>query len=70
MELRLPVEVRNIAELKALAAIGRRLFKRETTVEQLFPGYAYGRTQWLAEQAQRDAGGRFSQQVLSLPLAM
>lgn len=69
LELRLPVEVRDVAELKALAEIGRRLFKREMTIEELFPGYAYGRTQWLAEQAQRESAGRFSQQLLSMPLA-
>lgn len=69
LELRLPMEVHNIAELKALAAMGRQLFKRETTVEELFPGYTYGRTQWLAEHTQRESGGRFSQQVLSMPLA-
>ena len=40
-----------------------------TPLEELFPGYAYGRTQWLAEQAQGESAGRFSQQLLSMPLA-
>lgn len=69
LELCIPVEVRNLGELKVLAEIGRRLLKNETTLEALFPGYAYERKEWLAERPQRDALGRFSAQVLSLPVA-
>lgn len=69
LELCAPVEVRSIAELKVLAAIGRRLAKRECTLDELFPGYQYGRTQWLAEKEKREVHGRLSQQVLSMPLA-
>lgn len=69
VDLCLPVEVRNVAELKAMAELGRRLFKGEITVAQLFPGYQYGREQWLAEHEQREERGKFSQQLLSLPLA-
>jgi hypothetical protein len=70
LELCLPVEVRNVAELKAMAEIGRHLFKGEITVDQLFPDEEYGRVQWLAEQDKREARGPFSQQVLSMPLAV
>ena len=69
LALCIPIEVRNVGELKTLAGIGRRLLKNETSLDELFPAYEYGREQWLAEQTQRDAMGRFSQQVLSLPVA-
>ena len=69
LDLCIPVEVRNIAELQALAAIGRRLLKGETTLGRLYPGYEYGRNAWRAEQDRRDAKGRFSSQLLSMPLA-
>jgi hypothetical protein len=69
LELCIPVEVRNVAELKVLADIGRRLLKGETTLDRLFTGYAYGRDEWLAEQVRRERKGKFSEQVLSMPLA-
>jgi hypothetical protein len=69
LELCIPVEVRNVAELKALAEIGRRLLKGETTLDRLFADYAYGRDEWLAEQSRRDGKGKFSEQLLSMPLA-
>lgn len=49
-----PVEVRNVAELRALAELVRRLLKGETTLAGEFPGYVYGKTQWLAD----DLAGR------------
>jgi len=69
LELCIPVEVRNVAELKALAEIGRGLLKNETTLGRLFADYTYGRDEWLAEQARRERKGKFSQQLLSMPLA-
>ena len=69
LELCIPVEVRNVAELKALADIGRRLLKGEVTLDRLFVDYAYGRDEWLAEQARREGKGKFSEQLLSMPLA-
>ena len=69
LELCIPVEVRNVVELKALADIGRRLLKSETTLDRLFAGYAYGRGDWLAEQARREQKGKFSEQLLSMRLA-
>lgn len=70
LELCIPVEVRNVAELKALADIGRRLLKGETTLDRLFVDYSYGRGEWLAEQARREGKGKFSEQLLSMPLAV
>jgi len=69
LELCVPVEVRNVAELKALANIGRRLLKSETTLDRLFADYVYGRDEWLAERARRERKGKFSEQLLSMPLA-
>lgn len=69
LELCIPVEVRNVAELKTLADIGRRLLKGETKLDRLFGDYAYSRGEWLAEQAWREQKGKFSEQLLSMPLA-
>jgi hypothetical protein len=69
LELCIPVEVRNVAELKALADIGRRLLKGETKLGQVFGDYAYGRDQWLAEEVRREGRGKFSEQLLSMPMA-
>jgi len=44
-----PLEVRNEAELKNVADLARRLLRGETTLEQEFPRYRYGKDQWLAE---------------------
>lgn len=68
LELCIPVEVRNVAELKALAEIGRRLLKGEATLDELFPRYRYDRKDWLAEQERCEPGRLFSQEVLSMPL--
>lgn len=45
-----PLEIRTEADVRALAELGRRLAKRETTLEQEFPGYAYRREDWLQDQ--------------------
>jgi len=45
-----PLEVRNEQELKAVADLARRLLQGETTLEREFPGYGYGREEWLAER--------------------
>lgn len=50
VELCAPLEIRNKADVRALAELGRRLVKRETTLEQEFPGYAYHREDWLRDQ--------------------
>ena len=49
-----PVEVLTMDDVYALVDLARRLMKRETTVRELWPDYAYGREQWLAERELRD----------------
>ncbi|WP_323011968.1 hypothetical protein [Castellaniella sp.] len=49
VHLVVPLEVRDEAELRVLADLGKRLLQGKTTLEQEFPGYRYGREQWLAE---------------------
>ena len=53
LELCIPIEVRNVAELQSLADIGRRLLKGETRLDRLFADYTYGRNEWLAEAPRR-----------------
>ncbi len=49
VSLCIPIEVRNKAELSSLATLARRLLKGETTLADEFPGYQYGRGDWLSE---------------------
>jgi len=49
----LPIEVRNKAEVHALAALIRQLIKGETTLDKTFPGYTYDRNDWLSESDRR-----------------
>jgi hypothetical protein len=49
VSLCIPIEVRDEAELGALASLVRRLLKGETTLDDEFPGYQYGREDWLSE---------------------
>ena len=44
-----PIEVRYIEELRMLAKLVRRILKGETILEQEFPGYVYGKAQWVSE---------------------
>lgn len=44
-----PIEVRSIADLRMLADLVRRLLKGETSLEREFPGYVYGKKQWVGE---------------------
>lgn len=50
-----PLEVRNEKELASVANLARSLILGKTTIATQFPGYQYGRTEWLSEQEQRDA---------------
>ena len=50
----MPLEIRCQADAVALAALVRRLLKRETTLAAEFPNYAYGRAEWLAETKMRE----------------
>lgn len=45
-----PLEVRNESELASVANLARRLVLGQTTLDTEFPGYRYGRTEWLREQ--------------------
>lgn len=49
VEIVAPVEVRHAGELRALADLVRRILKGETTLAQEFPGYVYGKAQWIAD---------------------
>ena len=51
VHLIVPLEVRDEAELRVVADLGKRLLRGKTTIEQEFPGYRYGREQWLAERS-------------------
>lgn len=45
-----PIEVRNETEIAVLASLARQLMMGQTTLESEFPGYRYGRAEWLNEQ--------------------
>lgn len=45
-----PLEVRNEIELALVAKLARRLILGQTTLEAEFPGYRYGKTDWLRDQ--------------------
>jgi len=49
VEICVPVDVRTDEEVRALALLARRLLKGETNLANEFPGYEYGRAEWLAE---------------------
>ncbi|WP_233863014.1 hypothetical protein [Paraburkholderia adhaesiva] len=53
VDLIAPIEVRSRDDIALLAAIARRLLKRETTVANEWPGYRYGQVDWLAEAERR-----------------
>ena len=53
VELVAPLEVRNEADLENVVYLANRLLRGQTTLEREFPGYAYGREQWLQEQDRR-----------------
>lgn len=50
VSLAVPLEVRNESELAVVANLARRLILGQTTLEAEFPGYRYGRADWLREQ--------------------
>lgn len=45
-----PLEVRNEEELVLVAKLARRLILGQTTLDAEFPGYQYGKVDWLREQ--------------------
>lgn len=50
VSLVVPLEVRNETELAQLASMARRLLLGQTTLQNEFPDYRYGRADWLREQ--------------------
>ena len=50
VSLVVPLEVRCETELALVAKLARRLMLGQTTLEVEFPGYRYGKTDWLREQ--------------------
>lgn len=48
-----PLEVRSEEELKSVADLARQLLRNQTTLEQEFPDYRYGKDQWLAERVSK-----------------
>ena len=64
IEIVAPIEVRNVEELRALADLVRRILAHETTLEREFPGYVYGKAQWIV-----DGLAERSPQVISHALA-
>lgn len=54
ISLCIPIEVRSKDDVVALAALAKKLIKRETTLADEFPGYLYGKDNWLVEAEQRD----------------
>jgi hypothetical protein len=49
IDLVAPIEVRSEKAARELAALAKRLLKRETTVAAEWPDYRYGRDTWLSE---------------------
>jgi hypothetical protein len=45
-----PLDVRNEYELASVARLARHLILAKTTLDAEFPGYCYGRNDWLREQ--------------------
>lgn len=64
VDLCIPVDVRTDKEARALAGFARRLLKGETSLASEFPGYVYGRAEWLAE-AELRSQDRGNLEVLS-----
>lgn len=54
VDLCVPIEVRNAADVAALVALARRLLKGATTLAAEFPDYQYRRDTWLAEAPLRE----------------
>jgi len=48
-----PFEVQTEVDLMPIATLVRKLVKGETSLDEVFPGYVYGRDQWLEEVEMR-----------------
>ena len=53
LELCAPLEVRDRNDIRKLASLAKGLLKREITAAEIFPGYEYGKVDWLKEAAAR-----------------
>jgi hypothetical protein len=53
VSLVVPLEVRSETEVTFVAKLARRLMLEQTTLEAEFPGYRFGKTDWLHEQGLR-----------------
>lgn len=53
VDICVPIDIRSPEDARALVSLARRLLKVETTLESEFPGYRYGRENWLAEAGLR-----------------
>ena len=60
VDLYAPIDVRDEKEVGDLATLAKQLLKRETSLEQRFPDYTYGRDDWLAEAGLRKADKQIS----------
>ncbi|MBS4095521.1 MAG: hypothetical protein KGZ83_01615 [Sulfuricella sp.] len=49
ISLCVPADIRNKEEIGALVALAKQLIKGEKTLADEFPGYQYGRRDWLSE---------------------
>jgi len=57
VDLVAPMEIRNERELADMAALAKRLLLGNTTLGVEFPGYCYGRENWLSEQVKSPEPG-------------
>ncbi len=63
VEIVAPIEIRNVTDLRALADLVRRILARETTLEREYPGYVYGKAQWIADGLAEQAPPLVTHQV-------
>ncbi len=49
VEIVAPIEIRCVEGLRILADLVRRILNGQTTLESEFPGYLYGKQQWIAD---------------------
>lgn len=65
ISLCIPADVRNREDVGVLVALARRLLKGETQLADEFPGYKYGRMDWLSENELRVQDRQHAQENLS-----
>ena len=53
IDLCTPLEIRCHEDAIAVAALARKLLKREITLANAFPGYQYGQREWISETGER-----------------